>query len=118
MKQPHSISRLKNAFSNSMQGLRAAFVREAAFREETLLALLLIVVASCVSVSTVERILLLGSVLIVLIIELLNSSIEKLVDRVSEEVHPLSKYVKDAASASVFLSLVLLVVVWSLIFFG
>lgn len=99
----------------SMKGLRAAFLSEAAFRQEVLV--ILIPIAFCVDVTSIERILLVMSLLIVLITELLNTAIEKLCDHVSTDIHLLIGRAKDIGSAAVFISLILAVFTWLSILF-
>ncbi|MCU0834810.1 MAG: diacylglycerol kinase [Chromatiaceae bacterium] len=107
--------RVVNAFGFSMQGLRACFQFEEAFRQEVLLLIPLLPLGLWLGQTPVERALLVGSLLIVPIVELLNSAIEANVDRVGFERHELSARAKDIASAAVFLSIVLAVVTWALI---
>jgi diacylglycerol kinase (ATP) len=95
-----------------MAGLSAAYANEDAFRQETLLAAILIALSFFLPVTWIGRALMIGSVFLVLIVELLNSAIEAVVDRVSLDRHPLSKRAKDIASASVFLALLDVLVVW------
>lgn len=109
------LRRLLDAFGYSMEGCRAAYQHEDAFRQEVLLAIILIPLAFFMSSHGVERALLVGSVLLVLLVELLNSAIEAAVDRVSLEHHHLAKRAKDIGSAAVLLSLVNLVAVWGLV---
>ena len=109
------LRRIINATFFSMAGFRAAWRDEAAFRQEALLCVVLIPAAFWLGRTAVERSLLIGSCLIVLIVELLNSAIENVVDRFGEERHRLSGQAKDMGSAGVFMSLVLTLVVWSLI---
>ena len=109
------LARLYQAFLHSCDGLAAAFRHESAFRQALLLAAILIPTSFVLPVVPVERALLIGSTLLVLVIELLNTGIEATIDRVSLERHPLSKRAKDAASAAVLLSLVLLGSVWAVI---
>lgn len=104
--------RLVFATRHSLAGLRAAYAGESAFRQEVWAAALLAPLAMWVGQSWVEKALLIGSVFFVLIVELLNSAVEATVDRVSMELHELSKRAKDLASAAVFLSLVLCAAVW------
>lgn len=110
-----SIARIINAFKYSMNGFSAAFRHEAAFRQE----LVFVIPAFCVlwflPVTAVEKVLLLASLLLVLIVELLNSAVEAVVDRVSEERHPLSGRAKDFGSAAVLLSLIVMFATWGLI---
>lgn len=112
------LQRVLNAFNYSMAGLRAAFTCEDAFRQEALLAALLIPVSFFLPVSGVGRALMIASVLLVLIVELLNSAIEAAVDRVSLDRHHLSKRAKDIGSAAVFLALVNVVLVWVCVVLG
>jgi diacylglycerol kinase (ATP) len=112
------LRRIVNATGYSFSGLRDAFAHEDAFRQECLLALVLVTLALLVPVSGLERALMIASVLLVLIVELLNSAVEAAVDRVSLDRHALAKRAKDIGSAAVFLSLVNVAVVWGLILFG
>lgn len=112
------LRRVWNAFFYSMAGLRAAFVHEDAFRQETLLALILIPLALWLPASGIGHALMVGSVLLVLIVELLNSAIEAVVDRVSLENHALSKRAKDIGSAAVFIALLNVAGVWGLVLLG
>ncbi|MFW5823698.1 MAG: diacylglycerol kinase [Marinobacter sp.] len=109
------IRRIINAAGYSMQGFRAAFRTEPAFRQLVLLNVLLLPVALWVDVSPAERALLLITPLLSLTIELINSSIEHVVDRISLELHPLSKSAKDMGSAAQFMGLVLIAVCWGTI---
>jgi diacylglycerol kinase (ATP) len=110
--------RIWNAFFYSLAGLAAAYRHEDAFRQEVLLAAILIPVAFVVPASGTGRALMVGSVLLVLVVELLNSAVEAAVDRISLENHALAKRAKDIGSAAVFLSLVNVPVVWALVLFG
>ena len=116
------IGRLWHATLYSLAGIRAAWHHEAAFRQEVLLSLFLAPIALWLGGSTVERLLLVGSCLIVLITELLNSAVEAAIDRISDDQHRLSARAKDLGSAAVFISLWLAVITWGLIgydrFFG
>ena len=109
------IVRVVRAFFYSMAGLAAAWKHESAFRQEVVLAAVMIPIACLVPVSPVERALLVATVLLVLVVELLNSSVEAAIDRISNDHHPLSKRAKDAGSAAVFVSLVLCGVVWAIL---
>jgi diacylglycerol kinase (ATP) len=109
------IARIVQAFFSSCAGLADAFRHEAAFRQEVALAVVLIPAALLMNVSATERVLLVGSMMLVLIVELLNTGIEVTIDRISYERHPLSKLAKDVGSAAVLLSLVLLGLVWAII---
>lgn len=112
------LTRLRRALFYSLDGLAAAYRGEDAFRQEVLLAVLLIPLALWSPVSGVGKALLVGSVLLVLVVELLNSAIEAVTDRVSIEDHVLAKQAKDMGSAAVLLSLLLLAAVWALVFLG
>jgi diacylglycerol kinase (ATP) len=107
--------RIWNAFRYSLDGLRAAFKHEDAFRQECLLAMILLPLAFFVASDGPSRALLIGSTLLVLIVELLNSAIEATVDRVSLEHHKLAKRAKDIGSAAVLIALINLVAVWALV---
>ena len=109
------IKRIFRAAKFSAQGLTAAWRNEAAFRQETLLVILLLPVAIMLGQSALEHAVLIGSLLIVPIVELLNSAIEAAIDRHGDELHELSGRAKDMGSAAVFISLLLVAVVWGLI---
>lgn len=112
------LSRILNAFRYSLDGLSEAYRHEEAFRQETWLALVLVPAAFFMPVGGLGKALMIGSVLLVLVVELLNSAIEAVVDRISLEHHHLAKRAKDAGSAAVMLSLVNVAVVWALALFG
>lgn len=109
------VARIVQAFFNSLSGLGDAWRHESAFRQEVLLAAVLIPLACLVPVAGTERALLIGSVLLVLVVELLNSSVEAAIDRISLDRHSLSKRAKDLGSAAVLVALLLLAVVWGLV---
>jgi diacylglycerol kinase (ATP) len=109
------LRRVWNAFHYSLAGLRAAFAHEDAFRQEVLLAAVLIPVAVFLPVSGAGKALMVASILLVLIVELLNSAVEATVDRISLKNHVLAKRAKDIGSAAVLLSLVNVAVVWLLV---
>ena len=115
LKGKTGITRIFNAFGYSLSGLKLAFKHEAAFRQLFLLNVVLIPVAFILDVSSVERVLLIASVFLTLIIELFNSAIEAVVDRVSLSIHPLSKQAKDMGSAAQLLGLILVTVTWLII---
>lgn len=119
LESPHKgrrgIRRLVNAFFYSLSGLMLAFRHESAFRQEIVLALVLIPAAMMLQVGAVERVLLIGSVLLVLIVELLNSSVEAAIDRIGFDTHRLSKRAKDLGSAAVLLALGVLTLTWLLV---
>ncbi len=109
------LRRLVNAAGYSLSGLAAAARHEDAFRQELVLSAILVPLGLWLGHGGVERALLVGSVLLVLIVELLNSAVEATVDRVSLEDHSLAKRAKDIGSAAVMLSLVNVAVIWLLI---
>lgn len=109
------LRRLWNAFGYSLHGFSSAFRHEDAFRQEVLLALVLIPIALVIDASATGKALMIAAVLLVLIVELLNSAIEAAVDRISLDHHRLAKRAKDIGSAAVFLSLVNVLVVWVLV---
>jgi len=122
-KQPQTspltgLARLWRALVYSLAGLRAAWRGEAAFRQEVILCLVLVPAAFWLGGSNLEKALLLGSLLLVLLTELLNSAIETVVDRLGEDYHPLSGRAKDLGSAAVFIALINAAVVWLLILTG
>ncbi|MCR6664985.1 MAG: diacylglycerol kinase [Methyloversatilis sp.] len=109
------LRRLLNATRYSAEGLGAAFRHEDAFRQEVIAAVLLLPLALWLGNSGVERALMVFSVLLVLIVELLNSAVEATVDRISLENHALAKRAKDIGSAAVMVSLLNLLLVWALV---
>jgi len=110
------LTRIIKAGGYSVQGLKSAFHNEAAFRQELLLALIFIPLAFFIAQSPVERVVLIALTVLVLVVELLNSAIEALVDRVGLEHHELSGRAKDMGSAAVFVSLALWAYAWVDIF--
>lgn len=112
------LQRIWNALHYSMAGLRAAFRHEDAFRQEVLLAAILIPIALLSPVGGVGKALMVASVLLVIVVELLNSAIEATVDRISLDDHQLAKRAKDIGSAAVLIGLVNVVIVWVLVIFG
>jgi diacylglycerol kinase (ATP) len=112
------LRRVWNAFNYSLSGLRAAYACEDAFRQEALLAVLLIPLAFYLPVEGIGRALMISSVLLVLIVELLNSAVEATVDRISLENHRLAKRAKDIGSAAVLFSLINVVAVWACVLWG
>jgi len=119
MPHPHKgatgLRRLLNAMRYSLEGLSAAVRHEAAFRQELLLAAVLVPLGLWLGADRIEGVLLAGSVLLVLVVELLNSAIEAAVDRVSLENHDLAKRAKDYGSAAVMLALAMTAGVWLLV---
>lgn len=117
-KSTSGLRRILRAAGYSASGLQAAYRNEHAFRQELCLAAPLIVVAFVIDTSAAGRALLIGSVMLVLVVELLNPAIEAVVDRVSPEFHPLSKRAKDMGSGAVFLGLANVVLIWGIVIFG
>ena len=112
------LERLLNAFRYSCSGIKEAYRNEDAFRQETLLAAILLPLAFWLDATAVGRALMIGSVLLLLIVELLNSAIETTVDRISLDEHMLAKRAKDIGSAAVLITIVNLILVWLLILLG
>jgi diacylglycerol kinase (ATP) len=108
-------ARMWNALFYSLDGLSAAFRHEDAFRQEVLMALVLVPIALHMPASGIGRALMVASVLLVLIVELLNSAIEAVTDRISLEDHVLAKRAKDMGSAAVMIALINVPVVWTLV---
>jgi diacylglycerol kinase (ATP) len=109
------LARVWNAFHYSLAGLAAAWRNEDAFRQEVLLAAILIPLALFCPVSPVEKAIMIASVFLVIIVELLNSAVEAAIDRISLDRHLLSKRAKDIGSAAVLIALLNVVIVWALI---
>ncbi|EGR1555371.1 diacylglycerol kinase [Vibrio parahaemolyticus] len=107
------IRRVMDATGYSIKGLKAAWTHEAAFRQELVLTLVLSISAFFLPVTTLERVLMISSLLLVLIVELINSAVEAVVDRVSDDWHELSGRAKDIGSAAVFVALFLALFVWA-----
>ncbi len=112
------LKRIGSAFFYSIDGLRAAFHHEDAFRQEFFLAVVLIPGALFTPAAGTGKALMIAAVLLVLIVELLNSAVEAAVDRISLESHVLAKRAKDIGSAAVLLALINVPVVWGLVLFG
>jgi diacylglycerol kinase (ATP) len=106
------LRRIWQALLNTVDGFKLAYRHEDAFRQEIWLAAILVPAALLIQVDIIERVLLVSSVLLVLIVELLNSSVEAAIDRISFERHHLSKRAKDLGSAAVFVALVIMVLTW------
>ncbi|MCE0827833.1 MULTISPECIES: diacylglycerol kinase [Buttiauxella] len=106
------LTRIIKAAGYSWKGLKAAWINEAAFRQEGVSALIAIAIACWLDVDPITRILLIGSVVLVMIVEILNSAIEALVDRVGTDYHELSGRAKDMGSAAVLIAIILAVITW------
>lgn len=109
--------RVVKAFGYSIDGLAGAWRTEGAFRQEVLFAVILIPVSCFLPVTMLEHALLVASILLVLVVELLNSSMEAAIDRISMDRHPLSKKAKDTGSAAVLLAIMTAMVVWGAILY-
>lgn len=110
--QSTGLTRIYKAAGYSMKGLSAAWKNEAAFRQESVAAIVAIILAFWLDVDALARILLIGSVALVIIIEVINSAIEAVVDRIGSEFHELSGRAKDMGSAAVFLAILLALFIW------
>lgn len=114
-KGKRGVARVIQAFFNSLDGLRDAWRHESAFRQEVAIALVMVPCAFALPVAPVERAMLVATVLLVLVVELLNSGVEAAIDRISLERHSLSKRAKDIGSAAVLVALALCVSTWALV---
>ena len=118
MKKATGITRIINATRYSLEGMVATFRNEAAFRQEIALVCIGVPIALLLHITNVERAVLIGSLLLVLMMELLNTAIEAAINRISQDLHPLSKCAKDAGSAAVLLALVNAACMWGIIVGG
>lgn len=116
MDKPKGLKRIINAFKYSLKGFKSAIKYETAFRQELIMLVIAYVIVMLIDFSIYERILLLGSIGVVMIVELLNSAIECVVDRIGAERHELSGRAKDYGSAAVCLSLLLTATLWIYLF--
>jgi diacylglycerol kinase (ATP) len=112
------LKRILNASGYSLDGLRAAFKGEAAFRQLVLLNVILIPLSFFLMSAVASSAILIAVCLLALIVELLNSAVEAAIDRISLELHPLSKNAKDMGSAAQFVALSMIALVWALILLG
>ena len=117
-KSKSGVQRIFSAFFYSLDGLKYACKNEHAFRQELALVVVGSIIALCLPVSSFQKLVMIAVLVLVLIVELLNSAIEAVVDRVSLERHPLSKNAKDFGSAAVLLSILLVVAVWGVVLFN
>jgi diacylglycerol kinase (ATP) len=119
MKSPYKgktgFTRLMNAFGYSIAGTLAAFKHEEAFRQEVVLAVVLTPIALYFGETAIDQALMISSLLFIIVVELLNSSIEAAVDRISVKHHKLAKRAKDIGSAAVFFSLINAAIIWFLL---
>jgi diacylglycerol kinase (ATP) len=116
--KPRGMTRLVRALASSLRGLQGAYREEAAFRQELACALIVIPLGLWLGHGATERVLLTAPVLLILIVELLNSAIEATLDRIGFERHALAGLAKDIGSAAVLMSFVLLAVVWLIVLLG
>ena len=116
-KSKSGLKRIISAMGYSMQGLKAAWRNEHAFRQELLVVIIGTVIALGLPISAYQKLFLIAVLILVLIVELINSAIEAIVDRVSLERHPLSKNAKDFGSAAVMLSVMLALASWCVVLF-
>ena len=112
------LTRIIKAAGYSWKGIRAAWQNEAAFRQEAVAAVIATLVACWLDVDAMTRVLLIGSVVLVIIVEILNSALEAVVDRIGSEFHPLSGRAKDMGSAAVLLTILLAIFVWVMLLMG
>jgi diacylglycerol kinase (ATP) len=112
------LTRIIKAAGYSWKGIRAAWQNEAAFRQEGVAAVIATIVACWLDVDAITRVLLIGSVVLVIIVEILNSALEAVVDRIGSEFHPLSGRAKDMGSAAVLLTILLAIFVWVMLLMG
>ena len=117
-KSKSGLGRILNATRYSLDGLAAALRHEHAFRQELIVVLVLAPIGWFLGANGIQRALLIGSLFVVLIVELLNSAVEAVVDRVSLERHDLAKRAKDLGSAAVMLAIANAAIVWVLVLFG
>lgn len=111
--QSTGLTRIYKAAGYSAKGLSAACKNEAAFRQEAVVAIMAVILAFWLDIEVITRILLIGSVVLVIIVEVINSAIEAVVDRIGSEFHELSGRAKDMGSAAVFLAVLLAIFVWT-----
>lgn len=116
-KSKSGLKRIAAAAGYSIQGFKAAWAHEHAFRQELIITLIGTVIALVLRVSAFEKLMLIGVLVLVLIVELINSALEAVVDRISLERHPLSKNAKDFGSAAVFLACGLALAAWVVVLF-
>lgn len=109
------LTRIIKAAGYSWKGLRAAWINEAAFRQEGVAVLLAVVIACWLDVDVITRVLLISSVMLVMIVEILNSAIEAVVDRIGSEYHELSGRTKDMGSAAVLIAIIVAVITWCIL---
>lgn len=111
------LERILNAFKYSRDGFIAAFKSEEAFRQDVLLCSILFIITLILNISFIEKIFLFSTLFLVIIAELINTAIEAIIDRISHEIHPLSKIAKDIGSCIVLVSFVYLILVWIIVLY-
>ena len=109
------MKRILMALKNSVHGIKFALSKHTAFKQELLVAIILTPLALLLGETGVEKALLIGSIFLVLIVELINSSVETTIDRIGLEKNDLSRHAKDMASGAVFISLLNLLIIWYLV---
>jgi len=109
------LTRIIKAAGYSWKGVRAAWLNEAAFRQESIAVILAVIIACWLDVDAITRVLLIGSVVLVMIVEILNSAIEAVVDRIGTDFHELSGRAKDMGSAAVLMSILLALATWGIL---
>ena len=112
------IERIINAFKYSCEGFKAAYKSEEAFRQDILICIILLPIAIFLRVTTAERLLLFSTMILLIMAELMNTAIEYTIDRISHDIHPLSKIAKDIGSCIVFFAFIYMVIVWGTIIIG
>ncbi|MPQ57028.1 diacylglycerol kinase [Duganella sp. FT27W] len=117
-KSKSGLKRIFSAFFYSMDGLKAAWRHEHAFRQELVLFIVATAIALALGISAFEKLVLIAVMVLILIVELINSAIEAVVDRISLERHPLSKNAKDFGSAAVLLACLLAAATWGVVLFN
>lgn len=115
MKKTNSFKIHLKSFYHAACGLKAVFQNEVAFKQEVFFTIVVVPLALIFGITAIEKVILIGSWSLVLLMEIINSAIEAIVDRISLEIHPLSKKIKDIGSAAVFISLVNVIAVWIII---
>ncbi|MFY9997776.1 MAG: diacylglycerol kinase [Leclercia sp.] len=112
------LTRIIKAAGYSWKGIRAAWINEAAFRQEGMAVVAAIIIACWLDIDPITRVLLIGSVMLVMIVEILNSAIEAVVDRIGTDYHELSGRAKDMGSAAVLMSILVAVFTWVTLLWG
>ena len=117
-KSKSGLGRILPAMGYALAGLKSAYRHEHAFRQELMVVVILTIIALVLPISAFQKLFLIGVLVFVLIVELFNSAIEAIVDRVSLERHPLSKNAKDMGSAAVMLTILLAAACWAVVLFN